>query len=207
MNVLRAFAENHAHPRGWLGKLVAWRLARVNGAANAWTLGLLDIQPTDRVLEIGFGPGLGIASAAALAHQGSVAGIESSDVMLEAARKRNAAAIAARRVELELRDASTLPYPDGEFDRLFAVNVIYFMTNPAPCLREWRRVLKPGGRIALFLEAKEKLERSGKLIEGIYTLYRPEEVVQFLCQAGFARVDYEAREFAYGRGICVLGAK
>ncbi len=204
MNVLRAFAENHAHPSGWLGKVVAWRLARVNRAANDWTLGLLQVQPADHVLEIGFGPGLGVARAAALASNGFVAGVESSRVMLDAASKRNAAAIAAGKVELSHGDAATLPYPDARFDCVFAVNVFYFLQNPVPVMREWGRVLKPGGRLALFMEAKEKLERSGKLIEGIYTLYTPEQVKEILCAAGFQRVEHATRQFSYGRGICVL---
>ncbi|MDE3091598.1 MAG: SAM-dependent methyltransferase, partial [Chloroflexota bacterium] len=85
MNVLRALAENHAHPKGWLGKVVGWRLSIVNRAANDWVVGLLDLTPTDHVLEIGFGPGVGIQRVAAIANAGFVAGVDSSEVMLQAA--------------------------------------------------------------------------------------------------------------------------
>ncbi len=207
MGIMRAFAENHAHPRGWLGRLVGWRLSIINRAANDWVVGLLDLKPTDRVLEIGFGPGVGIQAAAAIASAGFVAGVESSDVMLRAARARNARAIAAHRVELRQGDACALPYLDGSFDKVFAVNVVYFWRNLVDCLQQIHRVMKPGGRPALFAEDKDKLLKSRKLIEGIYTLYMPEELVQLLLEAGFSGAWFEIKMFRYGKGICVLGEK
>jgi len=133
---LRAFAENHAHPKGWLGKLVGWRLSIVNRAANDWVVSLLELKPTDCVLEIGFGPGVGIQKVAAIARAGFVAGVDSSEVMLRAAHSRNAGAIAMHRVELRQGDACALPYADGSFDKAFAVNVVYFWRNAVECLQE-----------------------------------------------------------------------
>jgi hypothetical protein len=50
-----------AHPVGFLGVLAAWIMGRVSVEQNRWAVGHLDAQPTDHVLEIGFGQGLGIA--------------------------------------------------------------------------------------------------------------------------------------------------
>ncbi len=207
MSILRKFAENHAHPKGWMGKLVGWRLSIVNRVPNDWTIGLLNLKPTDHVLEIGFGPGLGIQKTAAVVSAGFVAGVETSDVMLQAAQARNVAAIAERRVELKYGDASALPYADRTFDKVFAVNVAYFWQEPLACLREVHRVTKPDARIALFIEDKDKLAKSGKLIQGIYRLYMPEELAQLLCQAGFSRTWFETRVFKYGKSFCVLGER
>lgn len=207
MNIMRAFAENHAHPRGLLGRLVGFRLARVNREPNDWTLSLLDLQPTDHVLEVGFGPGLGVQQAAAIVSAGRVAGVDPSEAMLKMASKRNAAGIAAGRVHLEKGELAALPYASDSFDKAFAVQVIYFLANPVADLTELCRVMKPGGRVALFMEAQEKLARSGALLDGIYTLYTPEEVVRFLEEAGFARAWFETRALKFSPGICILAEK
>jgi len=207
VGILRAFIENHAHPGGFVGMLAALHMIHDNRDANYWTVGLLDIKPTDHVLEIGFGPGLAIQKVAAIVSKGLVAGVDSSETMLRLAQKRNAAGIAAGRVELKKGDISALPYSSDSFDKALAVNVIYFMANPVADLQELRRVTKPGGRIALFLEAKEKLSRMKALLDGVYTLYTAEQVTQLLNQAGFTRTWFETRVFNYGEGVCVIGEK
>jgi len=75
--------------------LAAWHMIHDNRDANYWTVGLLDVKPTDHVLEIGFGPGLAIQKVAAIVSKGLVAGVDSSETMLKLAQKRNAASIAA----------------------------------------------------------------------------------------------------------------
>ena len=207
MGILRAFIENHAHPGGFVGMLAALHMIHDNRDANYWTVGLLDIKPTDHVLEIGFGPGLAIQKIAAIVSEGLVAGVDSSETMLKLAQKRNAAGIAAGRVELKKGDISALPYSSDSFDKALAVNVIYFMANPVADLQELHRVTKLGGRVALFLEAKEKLAKMKALLDGVYTLYTAEQVVQLQNQAGFTRAWFETRVFSYGVGICAIGEK
>jgi len=127
--------------------------------------------------------------------------------MLKLAQKRNAAGIAAGRVELKKGDIFSLPYPSDSFDKVLAVNVIYFLAEPVANLQQVYRVTKPSGRVAFFLEAKEKLAKMGAWLDGVYTLYTAEQVVQFLSQAGFTRAWFETRVFNYGAGICVLAEK
>ncbi|HEX2033752.1 MAG TPA: methyltransferase domain-containing protein, partial [Chloroflexota bacterium] len=112
---------------------------------------LLDVQPAERVLEIGFGPGLAIAELSRrVGPAGHVYGVDRSDVMLRQATKRNAAAIRAGRVTLALGTAEQLPPAlDGPFDAVLAVNSLAFWTAPAERLNHLRRRLAPGGRIAI----------------------------------------------------------
>src|SRR5271154_6138649 len=78
-------------PRGAAGRVTAWEMAHrpSNRQRSRWVVALLDVQPTEQVLEIGFGPGLAIA-ALARAGAGHVYGIDHSGVMLRQASKRNA---------------------------------------------------------------------------------------------------------------------
>src|SRR5215831_14435455 len=96
---MAAIVGQFGHPRGTAGKVAGWVMAHrsSNRRRNSWVVSLLDVRPTDRVLEIGFGPGLAIAwLSCRIGDSGQVYGIDHSDVMLRQAARRNAAAIRAR---------------------------------------------------------------------------------------------------------------
>jgi len=73
-------------------------MARTNQQCAAWVIDLLDIHPHDRVLEFGFGPGVGVELLAQSASAGHVAGVDSSEEMVEQATARNVKAIESGRV-------------------------------------------------------------------------------------------------------------
>lgn len=148
------FASQFAVPHGVLGHIAGWLMAG-NDEMIAKTVDLLDLQPTDAVLEIGSGPGYALARAAARASKGFVAGVDVSDVMIAQARRRNRAAINAGRMELRQAGVSALPYPDARFDKALAINSYYFWPRPEADLREVSRVLKPGGTLALGLRVRD----------------------------------------------------
>jgi ubiquinone/menaquinone biosynthesis C-methylase UbiE len=120
-----------------------------NRQRNRWVVSLLDVQPTDRVLEIGFGPGRAIAELSRRATRGTVYGIDHSEVMLKQATRRNAAAIRAQRVKLVQASSDQLPPFDEPLDAAVAVNSLGFWPEPTQRLIEIRALLKPGGRIAI----------------------------------------------------------
>jgi SAM-dependent methyltransferase len=139
------------HPRGPAGRVTAWEMAHrpSNRQRSGWVVSLLDVQPTDRVLEIGFGPGLAIAGLVR-AGAGHVYGLDHSGVMLQQASRRNAAAIRAGRVTLVRASVDQIPAAlDGPFDAILAVNALGFGPAPPERLAGLRRRLAPGGRIAI----------------------------------------------------------
>jgi SAM-dependent methyltransferase len=139
------------HPRGAAGRVTAWEMAHrpSNRQRSGWVVSLLDVQPADRVLEIGFGPGLAIAGLVR-AGAGHVYGLDHSGVMLRQASRRNAAAIRAGRVTLVRGSVDQIPPAlDGPFDAILAVNSLGFWPAPPERLAELRRRLAPGGRIAI----------------------------------------------------------
>lgn len=206
MGLLHALAKQFRRPSGFLGKLLGF-VFRMNQEGIDWTIGLLDIRPADRVLEIGFGPGHAIRQVAGLASQGKVAGVDFSETMVRQARRRNEEAIAVGHVELKQGEASALPYPDDSFDKVFATNVIYFWRDPAANLTEIKRVLKPGGRVALYVIAKEELVEYKLTQTGVYTLYSGDELARLLAQAGFRNARFETRAERFRTGICALAEK
>ena len=124
--VIAAIMGQFGPPGGAAGRVAGWVMAhrRSNRQRNSWVVSLLEVQPTENVLEIGFGPGLAIAELSRRAgEQGHVYGIDHSDVMLRQATRRNAAAIVAGRVTLRRASVDQLPPAlGGRFDAILAVN-------------------------------------------------------------------------------------
>ena len=206
MGLWHRLAQQFRQPSGFVGR-IAGLLFRINREGINWTIGLLEIQPTDHVLEIGFGPGYGIQQVAKLAGQGLVAGVDFSETMLQQASRRNAAAIASGKVQLRLGDSAVLPYLDNSFHKVFATNVVYFWNDPVGVLQEIRRVLKSGGRLALYIISKEDIADFKVTQTGVYTLYTGQELAWLLAQAGFQQARFVAKTERHRAGICALGEK
>jgi SAM-dependent methyltransferase len=143
-----AMFAQFARPSGWLGRVAGWLMAR-NDADDRWVVDLLAVCPDDRVLEIGYGPGVAVRLLAERATAGMVAGVDPSAVMAREARRRNRAAVRAGRVALVQGDAVALPFPDASFTKACAIHALYFWTPREAALREAHRVLAPGGLLVL----------------------------------------------------------
>src|SRR5919109_2674538 len=104
-------------PRGILGRLGGLIMARANRKFAHWVIGLLDIQSNDKVLEVGFGPGVGIQLLTGLASGGYIAGVDYSAEMVEQATARNVKAIEAGLDDLRQGSVEGLPFEDCTFDK------------------------------------------------------------------------------------------
>lgn len=136
-------------PSGVPGRLGGMIMARRNRRMARQAIALLDIQPNDRVLEVGFGPGVAIQLVADATPAQWIAGIDPSHQMLEQASARNATEIATGRVVLWQEPVAGLSRDDALFDRVVAIRSMQLWPDAAAGLREIRRVLRPGGRIVL----------------------------------------------------------
>jgi SAM-dependent methyltransferase len=197
----KAIVEQFERPRGPLGALVGlvMRVRPSNRIRSIRTLELLDIRPEDRVLEVGFGPGLAVARAAERATTGKVVGVDHSPLMLRQARRRNAQAIRAGRVELLLGSADALPRFEERFDKILAVNVHMFWKDPASVLTNLRSVTKPGGVIALTLQPRNR----GATMDD--TQAAAKRMAASLEAAGFGEIRTEILEIPPVAAACVLG--
>jgi ubiquinone/menaquinone biosynthesis C-methylase UbiE len=135
-------------PKGPLGRL-GGQLMSQDRALPAWVLDLLEINPSDSILELGSGPGVGLELAAARAQSGRVVGIDPSETMLKMAYRRNRTQIEAGRIELHRASVDKLPFDNGTFDKAMAMNSLHLWPDPVAGLREVRRTLRKAGRIAV----------------------------------------------------------
>jgi SAM-dependent methyltransferase len=124
-----------------------------NRKRNAWAVELLDVRPSDRVLEIGFGPGIAVREIARRATHGQVAGIDRSEVMHAHAARRNATAIRAGRVSLTVASIDDRPAL-GSFDKILVVNNFGMWSEPIHRLEELASRLRGGGSIAIVTQPR-----------------------------------------------------
>jgi ubiquinone/menaquinone biosynthesis C-methylase UbiE len=216
--LLRWMGQQARKPSGLLGQMAGHGMSWGHRSHTAWVLGYLDVQPADRVLDIGCGGGMAIKLIAKVAVDGFVAGLDHSPGMVEQARRRNAAAIRAGRVEIVLGDVVALPYDDASFDTVISVQTFYFWLDPIQSLREVRRVLRgrsaetgTGGLVALTMEVSKESRHWPNVVAQAdrmgCPIYSGTEMVELLTAAGFSRAWFE---FAPDKGVgwlCALARK
>jgi demethylmenaquinone methyltransferase/2-methoxy-6-polyprenyl-1,4-benzoquinol methylase len=177
-------------------------LTRYERLSKAKGLAVAEIRRGHIVLEVGFGTGQTlIASALKVGNEGQVYGIDLSSKMLEKTRKRVKKLALTKRVDLQLGDARQLPYKENVFDVLFNSYMLDLIDTPelTTVLKEFERVLKPGGRLVVVnLSKGESWYSNMKLYEWIYSKCpsllggcRPVLTKAFLEKLGFQKVQRE----------------
>ncbi|GJD20002.1 hypothetical protein RIVM261_049580 [Rivularia sp. IAM M-261] len=166
-------------PTGIVGRILGYLMDIYNREDNHWTISLLDISETSKVLEIGFGTGLAIADAAKKTIHGCIYGIELSETMQKVAQKRNQNAVKSGRVSLQLGNVMALPFEDNYFDIVYSINCIYFWEPPTQGLAEIYRVLKPEGTVAITARNKN---------DEVYLRWKPNVVRDLLLSSEFINV-------------------
>lgn len=149
--VIRALVGQYVQPRGVAGYLAGWDMATrsSNRKRNLWAVELLEVRPTDCALEVGFGPGVAVRALARRASEGKVYGLDHSEVMVRQATARNRAAVAQGRVDLRRGSPADLSTFGVVFDKVLIVNNFGMWPAPAKSLKDLRRVMRPGGRVAI----------------------------------------------------------
>lgn len=145
-------------------RLTAKVMARRNLDAEREAIELLDPRPTDRVVAIGVGAGVGVELLARRAAW--VLAVDPSRVMVDETTRRNRGAIEAERVVVARSTAARLGVADGDLDGAIAVNSIQMWEPLADSLAEVARVLRRGARLVT-LTHDWAIERStGRSVDG-----------------------------------------
>jgi len=161
------------NPTGFVGRLIGYLMAFKNRERSEWVLSNLELKPSHRVLEIGFGPGIDIERVSKISAH--VSGIDWSTEMVRMAESRNRHAIDEGRVSLHRGNACALPFEDRSFDRVFSINSVQFWDDLRVGLCEQKRVLVQGGLAAVAIQPRNKgataqtaFEWGASLLEAMY---------------------------------------
>ena len=112
------------------------------------TLALMDLQPADRVLDLGCGTGWASRRMARVVTSGEVVGIDVADEML---RRAEQASGGLKNVRYVWGSAERIPAPDNHFTKVLSVESFYYYADQGKALDELRRVLAPGGRLFILI--------------------------------------------------------
>jgi ubiquinone/menaquinone biosynthesis C-methylase UbiE len=211
-----ANAHRESSLAGWEAAAPGWtrrqETIRALGApVSAWMLDAVVLQPGQRVLELAAGLGeTGMLAAELVAPMGGVIVSDQADAMLDGARAR-ALELGLSNIEFQVLVAEWIDLPLASVDAVLCRWGYMLLADPPAAFAETRRVLRPGGRVALavwdsvqhnpwaLLPTMELLERGltsppAEGTPGPFALGDPERVRELLQQAGFADIDVQTLE-------------
>jgi len=188
--------------------------------AHRALMALASPQPQEQVLDVACGTGLvALAAAERVGPRGHVLGTDISDRMVDAARQR-AAQRGVHQLGFARMDAEQLALPDGGFDLALCALGLMYVPDPALALRELRRVLRPGGRVALAVWGERARcgwsalfpvvddEVRSEVCPLFFRLGQPDALAGLCAEAGFERIAQQriASTLCYADGEEACGA-
>lgn len=177
-------------PTGALGWIIAWIMPVIFRSLYAKVARLLNLQTEDDVLDVACGSGAFLKGHAS--HVRCITGLDHSAVEISLAKRSNRGRIAAGTAEFVQGDSAALPWPDNRFTAV-TCNCVSCFAEPQLSLAEMRRVLRPGGRAVIVMDARRK-EGENRSMEtdkaGIqFWAWTEDEVRQMMADAGFSQVS------------------
>jgi SAM-dependent methyltransferase len=157
----------------------------IHDFARRAILDALELGDDDHLLDVGCGGGILLRDALALGARAT--GVDHSHEMVRLARERapGAAIVAA--------SAEELPFGDESFTAVSMSIVLMFLDDPVRALRQCRRVLAPGGRLAAFTSspALRGTPAAPEPIASLAHFYEDDELAELGWTAGLAQVRVE----------------
>lgn len=201
MSLWGKVAKQFGKPEGFLGSVAGFIMSKrgSNIERNEWAISLLNIQPSDHVLEVGFGPGVAIQQMSELATDGVIYGIDHSELMVKKASNRNREAISSGKVKLTAASVADLPAFDEPVDKVLDINTFQFWEDPLNSLKEVKNIMKPDGVIAIAHQPRKPGSTEQDSDEA------GEKFSKYLEEAQFKNVRIEKKMMKPVPTVCVLG--
>src|SRR5689334_17820870 len=155
----RFISSQFRKPRGLFGIVTSNWMIKGNGRNYEILLKELNIQPGNRILEIGYGPGVGIELIAAQCNSCIIHGIDFSNLMYKRATERNKKYIDVNKVNLFLGGFVETKIEFTEYDKIFCINVVYFWNNLQKPFEKIRTLLKNEGTFCMYMAHKDFLKK------------------------------------------------
>lgn len=193
--LLSRLFSNFAHPHGATGRIALAMMNSWHGPLTNWGFDHIPFRDGWTILDVGCGGGRTLRRLLERSKGATVYGVDISEESVAKARQVNADLL-DKRVFVRQGSAAELPCDDGMFDLVTAVETVYFWRDQPQCFREVKRVLRPGGIFAVLLEVSSPDCVWTRVVDGM-TTYSPEQLQEYLEQAGFLDVEIHRRKPSY----------
>ncbi len=187
-------------PSGFFGKIVSSLMIKGNRPAYNTLLLDMDVRSGEKILEIGYGPGIGI-HLLATAVNCQIYGVDFSELMHKKASKRNKQFIEKNQVNLLYGDFVETPINAEGFDKIFCLNVLYFWEDLNPPFVKIRSLLKDGAAFYFYMAKKEDLSKLKFTDDSVFNKYTIEEVTEALNNAGFRSVSHHFNQGYFVKAV------
>ncbi len=136
------------NPRGLFGHLVGKAMEMENRDRVLWAVDELGLSPGMNVLEIGFGPGIGLEKVCSIDGIGKVYGIERSSLMVKKAKRRNKSSIKNGKLIVSCCENPPYQMTENSIHCIYAVNILHHVENSSALFDEIDRLLADGGIVS-----------------------------------------------------------
>jgi len=182
-------ASQFKRPAGLLGIWSSNKMIKNNQKNYDRMIMDLDLQLQDKLLEIGYGPGIGIRMIAERCSTCTIHGIDFSQLMYKRASKHNKQFIDAGRVSLQCGDFLNIPVTHDEYNKIFCLNVVYFWNELKTPFTKVFSLLSKNGAFNMYMTDETTLVKM-KAPDSVFSKYSIEQVVEALKVAGFESVEH-----------------
>jgi len=176
-------------PKGILGKFVSGLMKKGNQPKYDLMIKELNVSEGDSILEIGYGPGIGIEMITSLQSKINVDGIDFSELMFKEASKRNKKKILDGKVRLYMGDFINYSFNGNKYNKIFCINVIYFWDELITPFQKANSLLKENGCFYIYMSDKERLDKIKFTNNTAFNKYAIEHVTEKLKSAGFTKIE------------------
>jgi SAM-dependent methyltransferase len=197
--MFRKIALQLKKPAGFLGVIITNLMMKKNRPEYETVINDLKIQPEDKLLEIGYGPGVGINMISKMFVQCYIYGIDFSELMFKRASKRNKQFIENNKVRLQFGDFNNSEISTYDFDKIFCLNVVYFWDDLQIPFEKVLSLLKKGGMFCFYMAKNDDLARLKFTKNDIFNKYSIEQITHVLQIVGFKDISYYYRRGYYIR--------
>ena len=188
--MLRTFiASQFKKPSGLFGIFTSNLMIKGNQKNYDRLIRDLDLQPHDKIVEIGYGPGIGIQMISKLCPTCTIHGIDFSRLMYKKAGNYNKPYVDEGRVQLHYGDFLKTSDLDEDYDKVFCLNVVYFWSELNSPFKKVCSLLKQGGAFQIYMADIDTLIKK-KAPDSVFNKYSIEQVMEALKSAGFENVEY-----------------
>jgi ubiquinone/menaquinone biosynthesis C-methylase UbiE len=176
---LKAIANQLRQPEGEFGIQAGKKMNEGNALINRCMIDLLKPIAGEVLLEVGMGNGYFVPEVLKTADSLTYIGCDFSEVMVKEAAVQNENIVKEGNAKFYLAPADQLPVDDLSIDKIFTLNTIYFWSDAKAVFDEFRRVLKPGGKIFIGIRPKSVMENYAFTQFG-FEMYEKEDLINLI---------------------------